>query len=158
MDEQCPCLSGQPYLTCCAPLLSGTRKAETAGQLMRSRYCAFVKQSAEYLIQTLHPSKRRHDDAEQLRHSFIDTDWLGLTILRQELGQPVDSSGRVEFIARFLQAGRAGQIHECSEFVKEKDTWFYVDGSRQPESLPARNELCWCGNGKKFKKCHGFHR
>lgn len=23
-----------------------------------------------------------------------------------------------------------------------------------PEN-PGRNEVCWCGSGKKFKKCHG---
>ncbi|MDH5206950.1 MAG: SEC-C metal-binding domain-containing protein, partial [Hylemonella sp.] len=20
---------------------------------------------------------------------------------------------------------------------------------------PGRNDLCWCGSGKKYKKCHG---
>jgi preprotein translocase subunit SecA len=45
------------------------------------------------------------------------------------------------------------------------------DGYAQPEELPAmpvveqrrvdqseqigRNDPCWCGSGKKFKKCHG---
>jgi uncharacterized protein YecA (UPF0149 family) len=24
-----------------------------------------------------------------------------------------------------------------------------------PRKLPGRNEPCWCGSGKKFKKCHG---
>jgi SEC-C motif-containing protein len=23
-----------------------------------------------------------------------------------------------------------------------------------PEARPARNEECWCGSGKKYKKCH----
>jgi uncharacterized protein YecA (UPF0149 family) len=23
-----------------------------------------------------------------------------------------------------------------------------------PEVLPGRNDLCWCGSGKKYKKCH----
>jgi uncharacterized protein len=23
------------------------------------------------------------------------------------------------------------------------------------EKLPGRNEPCWCGSGKKFKRCHG---
>ena len=23
-----------------------------------------------------------------------------------------------------------------------------------PEVLPGRNEDCWCGSGKKYKKCH----
>jgi len=26
---------------------------------------------------------------------------------------------------------------------------------RHAEALPGRNDLCWCGSGKKFKKCHG---
>jgi preprotein translocase subunit SecA len=24
-----------------------------------------------------------------------------------------------------------------------------------PDQQIGRNELCWCGSGKKFKKCHG---
>jgi len=27
--------------------------------------------------------------------------------------------------------------------------------STAPNKLPGRNEPCWCGSGKKFKKCHG---
>lgn len=23
-----------------------------------------------------------------------------------------------------------------------------------PEVKPGRNELCWCGSGRKYKKCH----
>lgn len=23
-----------------------------------------------------------------------------------------------------------------------------------PEKLPGRNEVCWCGSGIKYKKCH----
>jgi uncharacterized protein YecA (UPF0149 family) len=25
---------------------------------------------------------------------------------------------------------------------------------QEPERYPARNELCWCGSGLKYKKCH----
>jgi len=28
--------------------------------------------------------------------------------------------------------------------------------TNMPTKLPARNETCWCGSGKKYKKCH-FH-
>ncbi len=24
----------------------------------------------------------------------------------------------------------------------------------RPAVLPGRNELCWCGSGRKYKKCH----
>ena len=29
-------------------------------------------------------------------------------------------------------------------------------GTKEPESIPklGRNDLCWCGSGKKYKKCH----
>jgi len=23
-----------------------------------------------------------------------------------------------------------------------------------PQPLPQRNDLCWCGSGQKYKKCH----
>jgi hypothetical protein len=23
-----------------------------------------------------------------------------------------------------------------------------------PEAKPARNDACWCGSGRKYKKCH----
>ena len=23
-----------------------------------------------------------------------------------------------------------------------------------PQPLPERNDLCWCGSGQKYKKCH----
>lgn len=25
---------------------------------------------------------------------------------------------------------------------------------RPPDVLPLRNDLCWCGSGMKYKKCH----
>jgi hypothetical protein len=28
-------------------------------------------------------------------------------------------------------------------------------GQRVASDLPGRNDPCWCGSGKKFKKCHG---
>jgi len=29
-------------------------------------------------------------------------------------------------------------------------------GNNKPEEIPAlgRNDLCWCGSGKKYKRCH----
>ncbi|NQV96795.1 MAG: SEC-C domain-containing protein, partial [Acidimicrobiaceae bacterium] len=24
----------------------------------------------------------------------------------------------------------------------------------QPHVLPSANDLCWCGSGRKFKRCH----
>ncbi|MEB4613424.1 YchJ family metal-binding protein, partial [Leucobacter sp. M11] len=48
--ERCPCGSGSPFAGCCAPLLSGERQAQSAEQLMRSRFTAFAVGDAEYLM------------------------------------------------------------------------------------------------------------
>ena len=31
---------------------------------------------------------------------------------------------------------------------------FSSDGVEAPVQNLGRNELCWCGSGKKYKKCH----
>ncbi len=28
------------------------------------------------------------------------------------------------------------------------------EGPKPPDKLPQRNDLCWCGSGLKYKKCH----
>jgi SEC-C motif-containing protein len=37
----------------------------------------------------------------------------------------------VEFVARQKTAGRAHRMHETSRFVREHETWFYVDGEHK---------------------------
>ncbi len=31
---------------------------------------------------------------------------------------------------------------------------FKTEEEGRPAVLPGRNEPCWCGSGKKYKKCH----
>lgn len=31
---------------------------------------------------------------------------------------------------------------------------FQGSGNEGPAEKPGRNEPCWCGSGKKYKKCH----
>jgi hypothetical protein len=31
---------------------------------------------------------------------------------------------------------------------------FKAEEDARPAALPGRNEPCWCGSGKKYKKCH----
>lgn len=118
---------------------------------MRSRYCAFVMANIDYLIDTLHPTQRQHDDRIQLQQTVEATQWLGLQVI--EHSQQLDQA-EVEFIA-FYQDKPLGQLHERSRFVKENDQWFYVDGELLPAVKLGRNEPCFCGSGKKIKRCHG---
>lgn len=119
--------------------------------LMRSRYCAFVMQDADYLIKTWHPSCGAAALRAELIAGFAHTEWLGLTVF-EHCWQDADNIGFVSFVARFTEGGKTGAIIERSRFLKENGQWYYIDGTR-PQF--GRNDPCPCGSGKKFKKCCG---
>ncbi|TWI13401.1 YchJ family protein [Aerolutibacter ruishenii] len=120
----CPCGSARAYADCCGPLHAGIAQAATAEALMRSRYSAFVRADADYLLASWHPSTRPAsvdmDDAAATR-------WLGLEV-RQHT--PLDADhATVEFIARCKVGGApAVRLHELSRFVREDGRWYYMDG------------------------------
>lgn len=94
---------------------------------MRSRYCAFVLQDADYLLGTWHPVTRPSKiDFEQRQK------WLGLKVVSSERGGAEDHEGVVEFIARYRIDGRAYRLREVSRFERISGRWYYRDGD--PES------------------------
>ena len=160
--EQCPCGTGIAYADCCQPIIKGTRPAETAEALMRSRYAAYVKVETDYLLETTHPKHREGYDVEGTREWAENAQWQGLEIISVKGGGKGDATGEVEFIARFSEKGEAKVHHELALFKKEKDAWLFTDGkavTQQPivRSSPklGRNDPCSCGSGQKFKKCCG---
>lgn len=153
----CPCQSGLPFEVCCGPFLAGT-PAPTALALMRSRYTAYARGDVAHLARTLAPEHRAGFDAADVSADMKSTQWVGLEILDTEAGGPDDSTGIVEFVARFQAQGQSRALHERSRFRRdEKDGWVYVDGEMavQPVKKPGRNDPCPCGSGKKFKQCCG---
>lgn len=122
---RCPCLSGLPYDGCCARLHRGAATAQTAEQLMRSRFSAFAVGDPNYLLATWHASTRPAtlDLDEGLR-------WYRLDILATREGGPFDTAGVVEFEAFYRSPDRPGTQHEISRFVREDGQWFYLDGTR----------------------------
>ncbi len=121
--SRCPCLSGLTYDDCCGRLHAGTAAAQTAEQLMRSRYSAFAVGNADYLLATWHPSTR----PASLRLDK-DRSWHRLDILRTDRGGPFDPTGVVEFRAHHRSPGGKGSQHEISRFTREGGRWFYLDG------------------------------
>lgn len=119
---------------------------------MRSRYSAFATHNADYLMRTLAPQFHSSNGREQLQRTFATTDWLGLQILRCSEQQ---DRGQVEFVAFFRQKphGQLEQLHEVSEFIKVDNSWFYTHGRHLPAIKLQRNHPCFCGSGKKLKKC-----
>ena len=153
-SSNCPCISGHSYQACCQPLHNGQIKANSAEQLMCSRYSAFCLKLIDYLVDTLHPKERSPDLHKVLEETIEQTTWLGLKVLQHISG---NDKSTVEFVAYFKadsSPNAIGQMHELSHFVKQDNRWFYVNGDLLPPIKLARNELCFCGSAKKLKKCH----
>ena len=155
-NNGCPCGTGKIYSDCCQPYHLQQSLPETAEQLMRSSYSAFVMKLGDYLLYTRHPSMRHLDSLQQLQESFKNTTWTGLKILSREQGSTKDNSGYVSFAASYQDTGTSGSTNdntlvERSRFKKEGRQWYYVEA----DFNMGRNDFCWCGSGKKFKKCHG---
>jgi SEC-C motif domain protein len=146
-SSPCPCGQARSLSACCARYWTGTL-VQTPEQLMRARYSAFATGQLDFLLQTLHPSRRQIDEMAQLEQSQKTTQWLRLWVLKAV-------ADRVEFTAFFSQNGVIGQLHERSRFVLEQGSWWYLDGEFLPPLKWQRNDPCWCGAAQKYKKCHG---
>lgn len=115
-SELCPCGSERPFGRCCRPLHAGERQAQTADELMRSRYSAYAVGDLQYVWRTWHPRTR---PAEV---SPTGLEWIGLEIVDV-------SDDQVEFRAHYRSEGRrTGTLHERSRFAVRARRWFYVDG------------------------------
>ena len=151
-SQECPCGSGRVMVACCGRYISGQALPDTAEQLMRSRYVAYVLQDENYLKETWHPDTR-----PEVPGAESTLQWLGLTIISVEEGED-ENEAWVEFVARYKDGGRAGRLQERSRFLRMTGRWCYVDGemkSQPEESAVSRNGPCPCGSGKKFKRCCG---
>ncbi len=126
--ELCPCGLDIEFSKCCQLYITGNKQATTAEQLMRSRYCAYVKKEEAYLLSSWHPSTR--PEKLDLEESEPDK-WLGLKIVSKYAGKETDNDGEIEFVARFKTNGKAHRLHEKSRFLKENGQWFYLDGDMQ---------------------------
>lgn len=120
--DVCPCGSGEAYEACCGRHHAGA-PAPDAERLMRSRYSAYARGLAAYLLATWHPDTRPADPG-------LDApprpQWLGL-VVKSHAVQDADHA-TVEFVARYKLNGRAFKLHETSRFARVDGRWVYVDG------------------------------
>ncbi len=118
----CPC-GGGAYASCCGPLHRGDRSAETAEQLMRSRYAAFARGEIDYLLATHHePERSESERRRSLEFTCRRSRWLGLKIIATERGGPEDLEGIVRFEARHGD----GVLTETSLFQRLDGDWLYI--------------------------------
>lgn len=156
----CPCGSTRNYADCCEPIINGTMPAETAEQLMRARYTAYTKVAMDFVFNSTDPDNRAGYDHDGTRAWAEQSEWLGLEVLGTKAGGPDDSSGEVEFIARFKENGTLREHHELALFSRKNGSWYFSDGQMVKNrplrvTKTGRNDPCPCGSGLKFKKCCG---
>ncbi|MGX5664255.1 YchJ family protein [Diaphorobacter nitroreducens] len=126
--QPCPCGATHrrrplAYADCCGRYVEqfDAEPAPSAEALMRSRYSAFVRENAAYLLATWHASTRPAQlDFEP------GAKCLGLEV--RSGAQTGEHSAEVEFVARYRVGGRGVRLHERSRFVREQGRWYYVDG------------------------------
>jgi len=122
MALQCYCGSGNLFSVCCERYIKGVAKAPTAEALMRSRYSAYAVHNADYLYNTTVLKERRHHSKAAILEWAKSNQWLKLEILNA-------TETVVEFKAYYLDSSLRAQVHhEKSTFIKEGDSWYYVDG------------------------------
>lgn len=122
MDELCPCCSGKAFAVCCEPFLKGETFPETAEQLMRSRYTAYVTLNVSYILETTSPKYRKYYSPKSIMEWAANSTWISLEILST-------SEKRVKFVASYLDEQQQLMRHtEDSRFEKIAGRWYFADG------------------------------
>ncbi len=165
--KDCPCGSHFAYTDCCGPLIRGAIFADTAEDLMRSRYTATVLGETAYLRDTLLPEERPEGGSAKEAASRIR--FKRLEILGSKNGERGDVEGEVRFQAVYDDGEGEKTLSETSRFIHQDGRWYYSDKKSRVQTTAAkakgpvvrsgpkvgRNDPCPCGSGKKFKKCCG---
>jgi len=160
--NECPCSSGKMYPDCCEPLLTGSRKAETAEELLRARYSAHVKLEMDFVKDTTHPDQISRYEPATAKSWAEKSEWDRLEVVDIKDGGPDDETANIEFVAHFRQKDKLKTHHEMAHFKRHEGEWFFYDGQGvvpkqvvRKNPKVGRNDPCPCGSGKKYKKCCG---
>jgi len=143
--KTCICGSDLSFEHCCGKFINGEQLPEKAVELMRSRYSAYVLKNGQYLYDTCSKSLQDLNDIEAINSHSIE--WLGLEILSE-------SDYEVTFMAYYRENNQIKVMKEHSYFIHEDGRLKYHRGEML-EAKIARNDLCPCGSGKKYKRCCG---
>ncbi len=155
----CYCGSSLAFNFCCQPVIKSIKKAETAEQLMRSRYTAFVIHDISYIQKTVAGDAAvmfSFDDALSWSHAV---DWEELQVLRHQLLS--QQRAYVCFKVFMRENGVGLCLYEKSEFKLIQGLWYYtgalshcVDAKAyRDKKQVTKNDLCPCQSGRRFKHC-----
>ena len=139
-------------------IMSSEKWPETPRKLLEARYDAMVSGRVDYLMETHHPDTREQVDRQALEIWSKESKWDGIQL---EAEESEGDRAFISFSVRFEKDFQMLTQRERAEFRKSNDCWFYFDSEfLKPDPIRntarvGRNDPCHCGNGKKFKKCHG---
>lgn len=155
-NDPCPCGSGKAFADCCGSLIDGSRRAENAEQVMRSRFTAHVINDDAYLHRTFTGTRQKPFAAEA---SPSPLGWTKLQVHAHEPGSTPDQAF-VEFSAYYVDGESPEHVlQERSEFKRVDGEWLYhklIRSGPAPKRVAVkagRNDPCPCGSGKKYKHC-----
>lgn len=143
--KNCICGNELTFEKCCARFIQGDALPQTAVELMRSRYSAYVLRNGQYLYDTCSKKLKNIEDINYINTHTIE--WICLKI-------DSFSENEVTFMAYYKEDNNIFVMKERSLFVIENENIKY-DSGEMLESKIERNESCPCGSGKKYKKCCG---
>lgn len=148
-SQNCPCGQGQ-YAACCQPLHLKQQVAQTAEQLMRSRYSAFALQQIDYILQTTALGQQSALDRAAIADWSQSNQWLKLDVVQHQ--PKLDKThALVEFKAHYHDGKQVHIHHEISHFVLHQQQWYFLDPTLDMQIT--MKQPCICGSGKKFKQC-----
>lgn len=129
VHSSCPCGSKKTYINCCKQFHDG-KNPETALELMKSRFTAFVVGDVDYIINTTHEDNIEYsNDKSKWRDDIQDvinsTDFNKLEILEFIDGE---EEAYVTFKLGLKQKGLDTSFIEKSKFLKIDGKWLYRSG------------------------------
>ncbi len=130
VNSLCPCGSLKKYKKCCKIFHDDIKKPSNALELMKSRFSAFAFLRSDYITKTTH---QKNCDFSLNTSSWIadiekfckNTNFEKLEIL-DFIDSEIESF--VTFKATLFQNKKDISFIEKSRFLKENNTWLYVDG------------------------------
>lgn len=147
----CFCGQSMAYQDCCLPLHLGLAHAQSAEQLMRSRYSAYVCAKIDYIVQTTLPTQQARLDRLAMLNWSKNSDWHSLTVHEHQIAAHSAAHAWVRFTAEYRAEGQNHRHEERSAFVRLADHWYFIDPNIGMQA--GRNAGCPCGSGAKFKTC-----
>ncbi len=123
LEGNCPCGSDALYEVCCMPIIKGDRLANSALELMKSRYSAYVACEVDYIIQSTAPWQRKYYSKNDILAWAKESNWIKLEIIHYTINT-------VEFKAYYHNSkGRLEIHHELSTFLFDNGTWYFLEGN-----------------------------